>query len=94
LVLITLRSLKYHPWEDNINLYLKERGCKAVDWLKIGLLLESCEYGNKKSISDETGLKAVDSIHLSVLWVACTRHPQHTQTNSNSSTIAADNNTV
>jgi len=29
---------------------------------------------------------------LSVLWVAYTRHPQHTQTGSNSSTIAADSN--
>jgi len=37
----------------------------------------------------------VEMLELIVLWVAnATRHPQHTQINSNSSTIAADNNTV
>jgi hypothetical protein len=34
------------------------------------------------------------TIDLSVLWVACTHHPQHTQISSNSSTVAADNNMV
>jgi hypothetical protein len=31
---------------------------------------------------------------LELVWVCCLRHPQHTQTSSNSSTIAADNSTL
>jgi len=37
LVLITLRSLKRHLRDDSVMLYLKERGCKAVELLKIGV---------------------------------------------------------
>jgi hypothetical protein len=37
------------------------------------------------------------ALHVSGITITClqdVRHPQHTQTGSNSSTIAADNNTV